>query len=55
MALIKIILSTSAGELASTLREVPDPESVTETVIQWLMDDGILLSAGDSVSIEELE
>lgn len=56
MALINITLSTRVGgELDRVLREVDDTESVTATVIQWLIDDHITLSVGDSISIDELE
>ena len=56
MALINITLSTSiGGELDRVLREVDDVESVTATVIQWLIDENVTLSVGDSISIDEVE
>jgi hypothetical protein len=54
--LVNITLSTqTGGELSRVLREVDDPQDVGATVIEWLLNDNVILSVGDSISIDEIE
>lgn len=54
--LINITLSTqTGGELSRTLREVDDDQDVSAAVVDWLMNDNVILAVGDSISIDEVE
>ena len=53
---ISITLSGRGGHaLDYAILEVADVESVTDTVIEWLTTNHVILSAGDTIAIAEVE